>query len=163
MNKAVCLFVLVIGLALSSYAQSAADLKARYPVVTSYEVRPGILATPRYTVDGQVCEMSIQREHFVRGGVYLISYMSDKLIREIVDELVPVSERGEPFDGHDWDGPVIGTGQAEDVIHDYRNVNITVHQSAFDPRLKPLVVVVSWKNRKCEKQESPLPPGEYPQ
>jgi hypothetical protein len=39
------------------------DLSTKDPIVSSYEVRPGILATPRYTAEDQVCELWIQKQN----------------------------------------------------------------------------------------------------
>jgi hypothetical protein len=90
------LVIISLALALACRPQTVTDVSAKYPVVTSYEVRPGILMTPRYTTDGQVCQMSIERQRGTRSGVTLDSFMSDNLVKEIVDELAPLSERGKP-------------------------------------------------------------------
>ncbi|HXN19909.1 MAG TPA: hypothetical protein VN875_16335 [Candidatus Binatus sp.] len=94
MNRAACVLFLLLGFAFPSRPRSPAGLSATYPVVTSYEVRPGVLMIPRYTADGQVCEMSFARQHTTRSGVYLDSVISDKLAIDISDELVPPAARG---------------------------------------------------------------------
>ena len=86
----------LIGLviAVASQPQSSVELSAKYPVITSYEVRPGIVMTPKYTDDGKICEMSFERLRATKSGVMMDSYMSENLVREIVDELAPDLERG---------------------------------------------------------------------
>jgi hypothetical protein len=95
MNKALLFHSLGLVLALALRSQSVADLNAKYLVVTSYEVRPGILMFPRYTDDGQVCEMSVARQDTTRSGLYLDSRISNKLANDIANELVPPAARGE--------------------------------------------------------------------
>lgn len=37
---------------------------AKYPKIEAYEVRPGILMMPRYTVEGEVCEIGLERLNY---------------------------------------------------------------------------------------------------
>ena len=117
MNKASLVLSLGLVLALALKSQSVADLNAKYPVVTSYEVRPGILMTPKYSADGQVCQMSIERQRGTRSGVMLYSFMSDKLVKEIVDELAPRSERGEPRLGREDGAAIVTSGGMTTAAH----------------------------------------------
>jgi hypothetical protein len=92
-------------------------------VVTSYEVRPGNLMTPKYSADGQVCQMSIERQRRRRRGVMFDSFMSDKLVKEIVDELAPRSERCEPRLGREDVFGVVRTGGMTTNMHGYENID----------------------------------------
>jgi hypothetical protein len=92
-------------------------------VVTSYEVRPGNLMTPKYSADGQVCQMSIERQRRRRRGVMFDSFMSDKLVKEIVDELAPRSERCGPRLGREDVFGVVRTGGMTTNMHGYENID----------------------------------------
>lgn len=94
MKKATLIVVCLLCISGPCDPQTAADLSTKYPTVSSYEVRPGILATPRYTAEGQVCEMWIQKQNATRSGIRLDGYMSDELVKRVLDELVPLSIRG---------------------------------------------------------------------
>jgi hypothetical protein len=146
MNRALLLLSLGLVLALTLRSQSLAELNAKYPVVTSYEVRPGILMTPKYSTDGQVCQMSIERQRGTRSGVMFDSFMSDKLVKEIVDELAPRSERGEPRLGREDVFGVVRTGGMTTNMHGYENIDFDV----MDGPNRERVVVISWNNRKCK-------------
>ena len=66
MNKATVVLALVLTFAGLTRSQSHAELNVKYPVVKSFEVRPGVLLTPRFTADGEVCQMSFERQHSER-------------------------------------------------------------------------------------------------
>jgi len=54
----------VIGVLTASVAgQTSDNLVAKYPAISAYEVRPGILMTAKYAGDGQVCEMVLERRY----------------------------------------------------------------------------------------------------
>lgn len=49
---------------------------ANYRRIEAYEVRPGILMLPRYTSDGKVCEIGLERLHYSPDLVRLDSGLS---------------------------------------------------------------------------------------
>jgi hypothetical protein len=61
MEKASVVIFLALCIAATALGQTSADLTSKYRQVISYEVRPGVLVTPKYTAEGQVCEMVIER------------------------------------------------------------------------------------------------------
>lgn len=157
MNKALSILIVFFA-ALLSHPQSASNLGNRYPTVTSYEVRPGILMTPRYTADSQVCQMSIERQRATRSGVMLDSFMSDKLVKEIADELAPRAERGNPSPGPEGRAIVLAIGVVTTTTYLYQNTNIEV----LDGTGRERVVVISWKDRKCKEEPDSIPLQRYP-
>lgn len=76
-------------------AQSRDDLKRKYgqPVAETFLIRPGIIVTASYNSTGQVTELLIA-PHLTdliksrSGGV------SHETLKEVIDELIPMSERG---------------------------------------------------------------------
>lgn len=162
MNKVPLVFVLLLFTSVPSKPQTAADLSSKYPVVSSYEVRPGILVIPSYASDRQVCELWIQKQNATRSGIRLDNYMSDELIKEIVDELVPPSVRGKSSRGEEWDGVDLIVGVVWIVSYQYENLTITVSQRTENPRQGPRILVITWKNRACKDEGKPLPLDHYP-
>jgi hypothetical protein len=142
MNKALLFLSLGLVLALALRSQSLAELNAKYPVVTSYEVRSGILMTPKYSAEGQVCQMSIERQRGTRSGIMFDSFISDKLVKQIVDELAPRSERGEPRFGREDVVGIVTTGGMTRNMHEYENIDFDV----MDGPNRERVVVISWKS-----------------
>jgi hypothetical protein len=153
-NKTLLILSLGLAFALACRLQTVDDLSAKYPVVTSYEVRPGILMTPRYTADGQVCQMSIERQRATRSGVMLDSFMSDRLVEEIVDELAPLSERGKPA----RIGLELKTGAVTQTLNAYDDISYDV----LDGPGRERAVVISWVHRTCKEEPERLPLQDYP-
>ncbi len=73
---------------------SALEGFAKYKAVEAYEIRPGILMMPSYSADGQVCEIDLEVRHYSSELVRLDSDLSRTEIDQILDEVVPDSERG---------------------------------------------------------------------
>ena len=162
MTKPAFLLLLALAFAAPSRSQTAADLSSKYPVVTSYEVRPGILMTPKYTSDGQVCQMSFERRHATNSGLDLDSYISVKLVREIVDELAPPSVRGKSSGGQEWAGWGIGLGPGNtEGGAEFENVSVIAAGTA-EPHRGPIIVLITWKNRTCKPEPNPMPPDQHP-
>src|SRR5690348_11764587 len=73
--------------------QTASDLSLKYPAISAYKVRPGILMTAKYAEDGQVCEMILQRR-YMPDQTDADSTISPKVEKKLIDELAPGAERG---------------------------------------------------------------------
>jgi hypothetical protein len=69
MSKRALAAFLVAGIVSIAWGQTSADLSAKYRPVTSYEVRPGVVMTPSYAADGQVCEMVLEKRQKSENGV----------------------------------------------------------------------------------------------
>jgi len=149
----------LIGLVIAgSQSQSSTELSTKYPVITSYEVRPGILMTPKYSAGGQVCQMSIERQRATRSGVMMDSFMSAELVKTIVDELVPHSERGPALGGTGDNAAIITTGGLTQSVHTYEKISYYVLSGPN----REIVVLIEWKNRKCQAEPQALPLQQYP-
>lgn len=135
--RLVLLATFLVLAAISASAQTADELTAKYgSPVELFEVRSGILMSVKYTADRQVCEMTLDRRHTTDAGINLASSLSDELVRELIDELAPVVERGERKDkayGKDkyYLESTIG-GNIIDTKYKYENVTIRVVGS-FSP------------------------------
>jgi hypothetical protein len=76
-------------------AQSSDELKSKYGApIKVFEIRPGIMMTVQFDESGEASEMRIQRHAITDSTVYLDTAIPPYLSKEIVDELVPVAERG---------------------------------------------------------------------
>lgn len=152
MKRALFIFFLLLSIAVAASGQTSANLTARYPPVTSYEVRPGVLMTPKYATDGLVCEMVIERRHKTETGINFGDFLSKELVKELVDELVPEAERGKnltEFLNTTIDGGFITTEYA------YENVLIRVHGITRPEPSGDMVVIITWRKRACSQQVQP--------
>jgi hypothetical protein len=119
--------------------QTAADLAKKYHHHEVYEVKPGVQMTPKFDSSGAVCEMQVEQAHFVKDGVDVSHGIDERQVYPIIDELVPVSERGTKLNTFD---ECVGVCQ---TTYQYSNVAIAI-VSAGDTRL----VRIKWRNRSCE-------------
>jgi hypothetical protein len=127
-----------------------------YKAVEAYEIRPGILMMPRYSDDGQVCEIGIEKRNYSPEVIRLDSDLSREEIDQIFDELVPANERGTQSKN-----PLLrdlftqaGPGITESI--DFENVSIHIVAKVLSESTKHktitnnIAATVQWKNRKCK-------------
>jgi hypothetical protein len=80
---------------INALGQSGGELRARYgPPLEAYEISPHVLMTVRPSGDGQSYEYVIEARHASRDEVAGESLMSLESVREIVDEVAPLPQRG---------------------------------------------------------------------
>ena len=141
-------------LALLSFLNPNPDRFAKYKTIEAYEIRPGILMMPRYSADGQVCEIGLQKLHYTKEKIRLDSGLEHKEINEIFDELVPASERG--TESKAFEGSVITRDGASLVTTiDFENVSIQIYGQASPAAgeggtiVDEVAAALRWKNRRC--------------
>jgi hypothetical protein len=132
--------------AASAPAQSADDLKTKYgEPFKAYEIRPGIMMTVKFDERGQVSEMRIGPHAATDETVHLDATIPSYLLKEIVDEVAPVSERGAKGAGF---GSTIIVGGGGTVLENYENVDMTYYINSSSKECGGTVaVVIKWKNR----------------
>ena len=131
------------------------DQFSRYRAVEAYEIRPGILMMPRYSVEGQVCEIGLEKLHYSPELIRLDSDLSRQEISQIFDELVPSAERGPRPTSLLEQGmaTVSGRGMIDD--EEYQNASIRIFGD-YSPdgkgggTLDEVAATLTWKNRKCQ-------------
>ena len=129
----------------SVLAQSADDLKLSYgPPVSVFEIRPGIMMNVRFDKSGQASELRIQRYAVTDSTVYLDTGIPPSVSNEIIDELVPVAERG--VKGK-FSGLMLIVGGVGTSTDDYENVAITYYTSQAKECGGLLAILIKWKHR----------------
>lgn len=146
----ICTFVLLF-LAMKPHS----DRFSKYKAIETYEIRPGILMMPRYSDNGQVCEIGLERRHYSPEMIRLDSSLSRKEIDEILDELVAADERGpksKDFGENLID--IAGHGMTTNI--GYENVSIQIYSETLPASrhreivANDIVATVHWNNRKCQ-------------
>jgi hypothetical protein len=158
MKKEMLTLLVILTGVVPSYSQTAAELSGKYPAILSYEIRPGILITPKYAADGQVCQISFERRHVTRSGVYLGSSISERLATEIAGELAPAAARGKALSI----GATLTTGVTEQQVSDYENVSINFSSLVSRPDHGIVTGLILWKNRSCAAEKKSIPLEQYP-
>ena len=135
------------------------DKFAKYRVIETYEIRPGMLMMPRYSADGQVCEIGLERLHYSPETIRLESSLSRKDIDQIFDELVPSDERGPKPENRLEQGMIQFSGNSMVSDEEYKNVSIQIYGGlsgdVLGKRKTPatvdeVVATLKWKNRSCQ-------------
>jgi hypothetical protein len=156
--KTVARIALVFGLlsGASVCGQTVSDLSAKYPAVSAYEVRPGVLMTAKYAVNGQVCEMLLQR-HYSPNQPDADTTIPAKLERELIDELAPEAERGPTTST--WLRNSFTAGGVSHIERDFVNVLVVIDGTYWctddsDGKANcghggTKVITIRWKNRTC--------------
>lgn len=121
---------------------------SKYQRVEAYEVRPGILMTPRYAADGQVCEVAIQKDHYFNGTIQYDSELPREVVIQIFDELAPPAERGPQTINDELARLSLYAGASVTSFLDYKNVALDVSRPASSRG--DIVAVIQWKGRSCQ-------------
>jgi hypothetical protein len=148
MKLLVLMFALTF-LSASATAQTASDLNAKYGTAqNSYEIRPGIFATPKFAADGRTCEMTIEKRHVRASGTIDLdsTFLKPDETKPIIEELVPLNLRGNETKSS-GDTAFIGGGST--TTHDYENVRIIYYGNVAQSEGGTAAVVIQWKNRGC--------------
>ena len=138
-------------------AKPQSDKFSKYKTVEAYEIRPGILMVPTYSTDGQVCEIGIERRHYMPDKVTLSSGLSREEINQICDELAPVNERGSRPTNLLERGGVMQEGNTLLTSEEYENVSISIYSEALSAssgselHIKNVAATITWKHRKCNR------------
>jgi len=129
---------------------------AKYKAIEAYEVRPGILMMPRYSDDGRVCEIGLERRHYSPEMIRLDPGLSREEIDQVFEELVPTNERGPKSAVLGPEDLILMVGHTLTTIVDFQNVTIQIHGSEVRASNKREIVedgiaaTLQWKNRKCQ-------------
>jgi len=160
-----------------AWGQSAAELQGKYSPIEVYEIRPSVWMTPSYAIDGQVCEMVLEKRHTTNeDGKQVIdeaSSFSDDELQELLDELVPATERGQKKErpGYWLNTSIVGRSMS--TVDTYENVLVEAvgfinddlrtwfsksnaasdaeSAGGTDPSAdhSKLVIVITWPKRRC--------------
>jgi hypothetical protein len=153
MSKLVCL--IFAAAFLLPLAKRQDDQFLKYKAVEAYEVRPGILLMPRYSENGEICEIGLERRHYSPEKIYLDSTLSREEIGQIADELAPANERGPKASGIEGAYTSIA-GHGLTSVTEYENISIQIYGDVLPHSRKNEIVAndiaatIKWKNRKCQ-------------
>jgi hypothetical protein len=130
---------------------NAHDFQSRYTRVESYEIRPDIVATPKYDENGSLCEIAIEKRHVQGEIVDLGATIPRERLLEILDELAPPTERGKStniFSKFDYE---IINGSFAVTVLDYEKVSAKIFRVKSDSG--DTAAIVTWKNA-CVSHET---------
>src|ERR1700723_245983 len=143
--------------AASTYGQTSKDLASRYPSVSAFEVRQGILMTTNFSQDGQVCEIILEKRHETPAKTDLSAIIPPELVKQLIDELAPATERGHPAKRYALgDSESTITGNVEVRESEFENVSIRIIGSLSESCSSgDEVIIIRWKKRTCAISKAP--------
>ena len=129
--------------ALPAYAQSRADLRARYsaPVRETYEIRPGVLAEVTFDARGQACTVEISPKR--TPGDPADPSFDPKIVDALVDEFAPPEMRGADLGSVDAEFGAPGA-----FLKTYERASVTLR--TFGPKRAVTSIGIGWRDRSCE-------------
>lgn len=137
---------------LVSVATPSSDRFRNYHAVKAYAIRPGIIMTPFYATNGDLCEISIEKRHYSDNRVDMDAAMPEEQIISMFDELVPEEERG----GLKFNLPP-GSEMGESdfgmltTFIPYKNVTLLMDGKKDRPdRQKYIAAIISWNKQTCK-------------
>jgi hypothetical protein len=136
--------------------QSSTDVDrqkfAKYTAVEAYEVQPGVLVMPRYTAEGQVCEVGLEKRHYSTKVISLNPSLSRGEIYRIFEELAPERERGNKSGRED----LTRAGHSITTTIQFENVSLQIFSEELSSSKKGEIVegdvvgIIRWKTRRCQ-------------
>lgn len=149
--KLVLIFLLTC---VSAFAQERTNLQAKYgiPKSETYLLRPGIDLTVAHNEKGDACSMLIfpetNAEFLLVGGAE--KTISEKTLNQIIDELVPIDQRGKFVRGSRLNTFCISdcgcTGNGD--LFEYERVYIFFARSKV--KIEKRYATIRWKNTVCD-------------
>jgi hypothetical protein len=146
MGKGLVLLLTTLGIGTAVLGQTSADLKAKYREITSYELRPDSVMTPKYATNGQVCEIAIERRQKTETDIVFAAPFSEHEVLQFIDELAPETERGRNLTrvlNENVDGDFITT------TYTYENVLVRVYGIIRSAPGGNSVITITWTKRTC--------------
>ncbi len=88
---------------------------------------------PTYSDDGQVCEITLEKHHYLNEKASLGSAIPRETFTELIDELAPPSERGKQTMNFGKEYMSAYGGNSITTFAEYENVSINIFGIAFPP------------------------------
>jgi hypothetical protein len=141
-------FLVIVQCSVFAKGQTAESLAAKYPVVSAFEVRPGVLMTAQYAQDRQVCEIQLAR-HYTPDQPDVKPTIPPELQTQLIDEIIPNDQRGSRI-GKWLGNSFVGGG----ITHEERNFESALIEldGTVDGGVE--MIEIHWKKRSCVQEKS---------
>lgn len=134
----------------SLLAFCSTDMFRGYKAVQVYEVKPGLLAMPRFTASGEICEIGIQKEMYSPHLVTIDPTIDQAVLDQVLEKFAPASSRGPYVEVAGIRFTYTQFGDAITKIDEYKNVTIRVFASdPAEPGGGNMAASIQWTGRKC--------------
>ena len=146
----VCLFFVV---ETSFPGKTAESMRKRFgsPVSETFLVRPGIVVTASYGKNGHFCELLISPQKPttpIKSADQTAKTIDSKLLTEIIDELVPESERGTGISASFYNLACLPSNDCGGTASTWEKVSIYRNGGANDEHY----ATIQWRDVGCATQ-----------
>jgi hypothetical protein len=131
--------------------QTESQLDQNYTKLRVYAVRPNISLTAKFGGDGRVCEMALEPRRYDGDKVALLSSLPKQEIVNIIEEVVPESDRGRRLEGGGFSKWLESdvSGDAIFTTYRYENMTIQVYGTIRKKDSDRMAAVVTFSQRSC--------------
>ncbi len=149
---AICSLVFLLFCNRGAAGQTEAQLEARFKKLVVLEIRPGIDVFTSFAANGSVCQMVIEKRQYLEGrNSDFDNTIPSALANQLVDELVPPSERGKPSSPYLSSESFIAGG-ASFIKQDYENVSVAMYGRSVDGKVSGArAIIIDWPKRVCPR------------
>src|ERR1700690_47118 len=122
--------------------QTEDQLGARFKRIVVFEIRPGIDAFPMFTANGSVCSLVIEKRQYLDPRKPdFDNAIPSALANQLVDEIVPPSERGRPSSPYLSSESFIAGG-ASFIKQDYENVSVAMYGTSVEGKVSGARIII---------------------
>ena len=137
--------VIMFALQVSFPADTAQTMRQRYgpPIAETYLIKPGVVASVSFGASGHVCEIVVSPEETAsvkRGKTFKQQQLSD-----LIDELVPMNERGKPIGGGVFNATCLPDNDCAGTFSDSEKVSIYMNGGNDRERY----ATIQWARDEC--------------
>jgi hypothetical protein len=149
---ALCAFVTLATLIpVRALAQTEGQLDQIYTKLKVYAVRPNISLMAKFGGDGRVCEMALEPRRYDGDKVTLLSNLPEQEIVDIIEEVVPESDRGRRLEGGGFSKWLKSDISGDTIFTTYRYENMTIQVSGTIRKKdsERMAAAVTFSQRSC--------------
>ena len=133
---------------LQGVGQTESQISTHLKKIVVFEIRPGIDVFPVFSADGNVCRMVIEKRGYSTEKPDFDIIIPTALANQLVDEVVPPSERGNPSKFLSPDSYI--AGGASLIKQDYANVSVSMYGSSVEGKVRGArAIIIEWPKRTC--------------
>jgi hypothetical protein len=143
--RLLCLPVIMFALQVSFSADTAQTMRQRYgpPISETYLIKPGVVASMSFGPSGHVCEIVVSPEE--TASVKRLEAFTTQQLTEVIDELVPVNERGKPIGGGFFNATCLPDNACAGTFFDSEKVSIYLNGGNNRERY----ATIQWTRDEC--------------
>lgn len=138
-------FFLMFAFQVSFPADAAKTLRDRYgpPISENFLIRPGVVASASYGASGHVCEIVVSPQRLWNSTLDSVN------VNDVIDELLPPSERGKPLVNAFEHAICLPTMDCEGVELNWENVEVFRNGGTGNERY----VRIRWRRDECRDKQ----------